>query len=140
MGSLLLTGAVYADEADSKKDVAKKIVGTWQMTKAVLGGAALSKKTVQSIRLELTDKTYSLTGAESPDKGTCELSLAKKPYGIDVKGTEGPNKGKTFLAIFELDGDVLRVCYDLSGKKRPAKFESKEKTLLFLVEYKKVKP
>ena len=56
-----------------------------------------------------------------------------------MTGTDGPNKGKTFLAIVELDGDTMKVCYDLSGQARPTRFESKEKTLLFLAEYRRVK-
>ena len=62
-----------------------------------------------------------------------------KPRGLDVIGTDGPNKRKTFLAIYELKSDKLKVCYDLSGKSRPAKFESETKTLLFLAEYKRIK-
>jgi uncharacterized protein (TIGR03067 family) len=89
--------------------------------------------------LELTDGKYKLTGAERPDEGTWSLHPDKKPLGIDVNGTDGPNKGKTLLAIVELRGDKLRICYDLSGKTRPTKFESRRKTLLFLAEYKRVK-
>ena len=58
---------------------------------------------------------------------------------MDVKGTDGPNKGKTFLAIVEVRGERMKVCYDLSGKQRPKTFESKAKTALFLAEYKRVK-
>ena len=54
---------------------------------------------------------------------------------MDITGTEGPNKGKTFQAIYELDGDTLKVCYDLSGKGRPTEFKTAEGTQLFLVIY-----
>ena len=58
---------------------------------------------------------------------------------MDITGTEGPNKGKTFLAVYELDGDTLRICYDLSGKSRPTEFKTTEGTQLFLVSYKREK-
>ncbi len=58
---------------------------------------------------------------------------------MDVHGTEGPNKGKTYPAIVQLSGDRMKICYDLSGKARPTRFESKPKTLLFLAGYKRVK-
>ena len=54
-------------------------------------------------------------------------------------GVKGPNKGKTFPAIYELAGDTLRVCYDLSGKKRPTEFKTKADTKLYLVTYKRKK-
>jgi len=136
--TVLAAGAVLADD-DKKPDVAKNIVGTWQLTKGVIAGNPMPEEAVKKLKLELTNGKYKLEGAESPDEGTWKLYLDKKPYGMDIKGTDGPNKGKTFLCIFELDGDKLKVCYDLAGKKRPEKFESKPKTPLFLAEYKKVK-
>jgi uncharacterized protein (TIGR03067 family) len=59
---------------------------------------------------------------------------------MDITGTDGPNKGKTILAIYERDGDTLRVCYDLSGKSRPTEFKTETGTQLFLVTYKREKP
>jgi uncharacterized protein (TIGR03067 family) len=136
--TLLTTVAAFADD-DKKPDVAKKMVGTWQLTKGVVAGNPMPEEAVKKLKLELTEGKYKLHGAESPDEGTWKLHLDKKPLGMDIKGSEGPNKGKTFLCIFELDGDDLKVCYNLAGKKRPEKFESKPKTLLFLAEYKRVK-
>ena len=57
-----------------------------------------------------------------PDRGTYTLDATSKPKGMTITGTEGPNNGKTFPAIYELEGDTLRICYDLSGAKRPTKF------------------
>lgn len=59
-----------------------------------------------------------------------------EPKALDIAGTEGPNKGRTILAIYEQGGDTLPVCYDLSGKGRPAGFRTKEGTRLLLVGYK----
>jgi uncharacterized protein (TIGR03067 family) len=138
VAALLAVGAVRADDA-GKGDVAKHLFGTWQLTRGVVGGNPLPEEVVKKLRLELTEGKYNLTGAESPDRGTWKLHPDTKPPGMDVKGTDGPNKGKTFLAIFELDGDRMKICYDLSGQSRPTTFESKEKTLLFLAEYQRVK-
>jgi hypothetical protein len=41
------------------------------------------------------------------------------------------------LAIYELDGDMLRICYDLSGKKHPETFATQKGTPLYLVVYKR---
>jgi uncharacterized protein (TIGR03067 family) len=65
------------------------------------------------------------------------LESTAKPKGITVVGTEGPNNGKTFPAIYELDGNTLRICYDLSGAKRPTEFKSVAGTKLYLVTYKR---
>jgi hypothetical protein len=57
-----------------------------------------------------------------------------------TKASVRANKGKIILAIYELKGDTLRVCYDLSGKARPSEFKAKPDTPLFLVNYKREKP
>jgi uncharacterized protein (TIGR03067 family) len=80
-----------------------------------------------------------VTVGEKADKGTVKRNSAAKPKELDITGSEGPNKGKSILAIYELDGDTLRVCYDLGGKNRPTDFTTKEGTLRFLVTYKRAK-
>lgn len=135
---LLLAGSVRAEDAKTGA-LAKKLFGSWQLIKGSVAGNPFPEEAAKKIRLGLEDGKYKLTGAESPDQGTWTLHTEKKPLGMDVTGTEGPNKGKTYLAIYELHGDNLKVCYDLSGMSRPAKFESPKKTLLFLAEYKRIK-
>jgi uncharacterized protein (TIGR03067 family) len=56
-----------------------------------------------------------------------------------ITGTEGPNIGKTYPAIYELKGDLLRICYDLSGVKHPTEFKSIAGTKLYLVTYNRKK-
>jgi uncharacterized protein (TIGR03067 family) len=71
--------------------------------------------------------------AESPDRGTVTDDTSADPRTMDIKGVEGPNKGKTFLAIYELKDGTLKICYDLSGESRPTEFKTKPDTKLFLV-------
>jgi hypothetical protein len=54
----------------------------------------------------------------------------EKLKSMDVIGVKGPNAGMTFPAIYELAADTLRVCYDLSGKKRPTEFKTSAGTKL----------
>ncbi len=78
--------------------------------------------------------------ANRATKGQSSSNPGKLPKTMDIKGTKGPNKGKTFLTIYELKGDELKVCYDLSGKARPTEFATKPDTQLFLVTYRRAKP
>lgn len=107
--------------------------GTWKPVEAELGGTKLPEAVLAPMRLELGDGTYVLKGAPSPDRGTVKVDVQKKT--MDVEGTEGPNKGKTFPCIFELKGDTLRICYDLSGQKRPTEFKTEKGSALYLVTY-----
>lgn len=90
---------------------------------------------LKSISLKLDNGKYEVFVGDAPDRGTYTLDSAAKPKGMTVTGTEGPNRGRTFPAIYELSGDTLRICYDLSGAKRPTEFKSVTGTKLYLVTY-----
>jgi uncharacterized protein (TIGR03067 family) len=94
---------------------------------------------LKSISLKLDNGKYEVFVGDKPDKGTYTLDSASKAKGMTITGTEGPNKGKTFPAIYELKGDTLRICYDLSGAKRPTEFKSIAGTRLYLVTYNRKK-
>jgi uncharacterized protein (TIGR03067 family) len=128
------------NEATQAKDDAKKIQGTWKPVTAELAGDSLPDEFVKGMKLVLTDGKYVVTTGEGKDEGTVKLDVAKKPRAMEIMGTKGPNKGKTFLAIYELKDNTLRICYDLSGKAYPKQFKTRANTLLFLVEYKRQKP
>jgi uncharacterized protein (TIGR03067 family) len=117
----------------------KKMNGTWVPVSGELGGNKLPAEQLKTIKLEIKGEQYTVTVGDKVDKGTVKMDAAKKPKEIDITGTDGPNKGKTMLAIYELKGDTLRVCYDLGGKARPTEFASKANTLQFLVSYQREK-
>lgn len=120
---------------DDPKADDKALQGTWEVAEAELGGKPISLK---GVTLTLEDGKYTLKSG-SLDKGTYSADAGKKPKEMDIKGTEGPNKGKTFPAIYELSGDTLKICYDLSGKARPTEFKTAEGTKQFLATYKRKK-
>ena len=123
---------------DAKNDGA--IEGTWLPSSAELGGKKLDDEVRKTIKLVVKYDKYTVTVGAAVDQGTVKLNPSAKPKALDITGTEGPNKGKTILAIYERNGDTLRVCYDLSGNSRPTDFKTKVGTQLFLVTYKREKP
>jgi uncharacterized protein (TIGR03067 family) len=82
---------------------------------------------------------YKLDFGGQKDEGTFTVDPSKKPAEMDIKGVEGPNKGKTIKAIYKLDGDTVTICYGLGGGDRPTKFETKDGTMQFLAVYKREK-
>ena len=136
--ALVLAFSLAADGGDAKDG--DNLQGTWLPSTAELGGKMFPDEVRKSIKLVVKDTQYTVTVGKEADQGTVKLNPSAKPKEMDITGTDGPNKGKTFLAIYERDGDTLRVCYDLSGKNRPKEFKTKEGTQLFLVTYKREKP
>ena len=136
--TLVLSFALVARGDDAKDSDTNE--GTWLPSTAELGGKMFPDEVRKTIKLVIKDDKYTVTVGKQVDKGTVKLNPAAKPKEMDITGTEGPNKGRTIKAIYERDGDTLRVCYDLSGKSRPKDFKTGEGTQLFLVTYKREKP
>ena len=114
------------------------IEGTWVPVDAELAGQKFPDEILKTMKLTIKDGKYIVHVGEQLDEGTAKIDTASEPKAIDITGTEGPNKGKTFLAIYELNGDTLRVCYDLEGKTRPTEFKTAKDTQQFLVNYKRM--
>ncbi len=124
--------------ADSPDD-AKAVQGSWTPAKAELAGQPMTDDVLKTISLKLENGRYDVLVGVLPDKGTYTIDSTTKPKSMTITGTEGPNNGKTYPAIYELKGDTLRICYDLSGAKRPTEFKTSAGTKLYLVTYNRKK-
>jgi uncharacterized protein (TIGR03067 family) len=125
--------------ANQKKSASKKVVpaasrgsgpatefeGEWQMVSGVMNGAAMEQSTVQWVRRVSTgDETTVYAGPQVMLKARFKSDPSKSPKTVDYVNTAGANKGKTQLGIYELKGDLLRVCMAAPGSERPTRFES----------------
>jgi uncharacterized protein (TIGR03067 family) len=131
----LIVGALATSFAADTPGDAKAIQGKWQPVNGELAGQPMTEEVLKTISLKMDNGNYEVFVGERPDRGTYKLDTAATPRSITVTGTEGPNQGRTFPAIYELKGDTLRICYDLSGAKRPAEFKTVAGTRLYLVTY-----
>jgi uncharacterized protein (TIGR03067 family) len=122
-----------------RADDAKDIQGVWMPVQAFLGVQKLPEDTLRTMRLKITDDQYEVVVGRDAERGQLKLDPSVKTKTLDIICKEGPNKGKTVLGIYELSDETLRVCYALTGDKRPTAFDVKEEAALFLVTYKRVK-
>jgi uncharacterized protein (TIGR03067 family) len=137
--SIFSLAGVLATFAGPKADDTKDIQGTWLPVKAELAGKPMPEEFLKKIvSLKLDGGKYVVT-AESLDKGTYTMDAAAKLRTIEITGTEGPNVGKKIPAIYELNGDTLRICYNLGGDSHPTEFKSPAGTKIFLVTYQRKK-
>jgi uncharacterized protein (TIGR03067 family) len=131
---VLMVGLLIAADGpqdDAAKKELKTFQGTWVLVSAERDGKKASDE--KAIRLVIMDTKYSLTQESSAvigHRGAFLLDPAKKPKATDVTVTEGPEKGKTFLGIYELSNDDYKVCFAPAGKERPTEFSSKSGNLL----------
>lgn len=111
--------------------------GRWTPTEAVLGGNVFPDPVRTTISLTVEGDRYTVAVGGTVDRGRVVADTSVSPATLDIMGDEGPNAGRTIPAIFERDGEALRVCYDLGGAARPTTFASAPGTMHFLVTYTK---
>lgn len=138
MVALAIYALAFAISNEPSKDL-DLMQGTWNIQSAELSGNPFPPEVSKSIKLTIEGNNYTVVAGGNSDKGTCKLNPDVTPKTLEITGVEGPNKGKTILAIYEVKEGELKVCYDLSGKEFPKEFKSLNGTQLFLVSYTKEK-
>ena len=133
---LILPFARAADEAQ------KKLQGTWTATKAERDGKAADD--VVGHRLSFSGKRFQIESKDGKPfyAGTIRVAVGVSPATIDFEHTEGTLKGKTWKAIYALDGDTLRICDNAPNldKARPTAFEAKSGSGYLLITFTRAKP
>jgi uncharacterized protein (TIGR03067 family) len=108
----------------------KGIQGTWKPTAGSISGDPLPKTMLDKIVLIIKGDAYDYDEGPGHDIGMLK-EIPGKPLGLDIVGTKGPNKGRTFHAIYKLEGSLLTIYYALKGD-RPKSFSEKGTTTLLM--------
>jgi uncharacterized protein (TIGR03067 family) len=145
LGSLLLGVGFLTAADDAKQDAIKKdrkkYEGTWRVTSLEINGNKSSEEDAKKITVvNKTDGTWILqVDGGKITEGTSEIDPTKNPKTIDFMETEGDNKGKIVLGIYELGDDTRKLCYAEPGKGRPSDFSASAGTGHTLVIFKREK-
>jgi uncharacterized protein (TIGR03067 family) len=131
---------------DAKEEAVMKdlgaLKGTWTVVSADRDGKKLSDEQVKGVRFTIGENGKALVkkGEQVLFEGTIKIDPTKTPRTEDATQTsEGENKGKTTLSIYEIEGDALKICSAEPGKDRPAEFSSKPGSGRFLRVFKREK-
>ena len=111
--------------------------GAWIPVAASISGKELLVAELRVKYLVFDGRDYSIIDRcnQVVDRGEYLVNDSITPRTIDIVGRDGPNAGRSMLAIFELKGDQLTVCYDLDGRKRPQNMQVDEDELLLSITY-----
>lgn len=137
--AMLDEGELNAPAVPQASDlVAAAYEGDWEAISATMAGNPLAEAATKSITLNLTGDQYAVMVGDMPDKGSFIVDLSQSPARMTITGSEGPNAGKSFLAVYDFPNEgEMRVSYDLTGKEFPASFESTPENGLYVVTYKR---
>ena len=99
--------------------------GAWNLISAERDGKQTPSEEVKKLKLTIQANKFILEKDSAViSEGTFSLDPSKKPKAIDETVTAGPNKGKVFLAIYEIDDQHHKICFAPLGKDRPTAFAS----------------
>jgi uncharacterized protein (TIGR03067 family) len=119
-----LAAAGLATAQESPADDAKQLQGTWVLVSLERDGKEV--KPQKDTKAIITgDKFIIKVGDKVIAGGTSKLDPSKTPKAVDTTYTEGPDKGKTFKGIYQLDGDMVKFCRAGSPEQeRPTEFKT----------------
>ena len=115
----------------------KRLEGAWLPVAAYVAGEVLPVTELRIARLLIKDAGYQILDNQQHvvDRGELRLDAASAAA-MDLVGLEGPNAGRTLLAIYELSNDLLSICYDMEGgAERPRSMQPEEDQVLLLITY-----
>jgi uncharacterized protein (TIGR03067 family) len=129
------SAAALAWETPAKTD---SLEGTWALVSVEINAQPLSMEKLQNARLVVHGPKYSVALGDVHLEMTHVLKKEGNPKQMDLTIAEGADKGKTFPAIYKLDGNTLTVCRNIApAKERPTAFATKADTGLMLVVWKR---
>jgi uncharacterized protein (TIGR03067 family) len=132
--SLLSLFLVGSDEEQ------KALQGRWTLVSAAFDGMAIPDDAAMG-RLVIEGDRYSASVADQRVAATFRLGSGEGPKPIDFTYTEGPLKGETIKAIYELRGDTLRICRGIQpDAERPTEFSAPADSGRGLVVWERDKP
>ena len=132
--TLVLLAADQAQDDEIKKEL-DKLQGSWLIQSWEQDGKA--DESHKAAKVVFAGDTFTRQSPKETVKGKVKLDPKAKPKTIDTTYTEGPNKDKTILAIMEMKGERIVVCYNDGGKERPKEFATTANSGLVLIRYKK---
>lgn len=130
--------AVYQNKA--AVDAKTELEGTWDLVSLERDGKEVKPQKITKA-IFTGDKFVIQVEDKVIAGGTFKIDSTQKPKATDAAYTEGPDKGKSFKGIYQIEGDVLKFCRAGSpDQKRPTEFKTKADTGGIASVYKRAKP
>ena len=105
--------------------------GVWRPVYAEMDGEEAPKMMLDKMEIEFVGGEYAVRfGGVTADQGTYVVDAG----GLMLFGMIGPNAGKTIPCLCKFVGEMLSVCYGLSGT-RPDKFTTARDQQRYLANY-----
>ena len=114
----LCAWAAGSARADDKAN----LQGAWLIEKGVEDGVEMTAKDREKLKVEFKGDKILLHEDKMVETDGFRLDAGKSPKAIDVIPEKKDEK--PLLGIYQLEGDILKLCFSHQGQKRPGEFAS----------------
>jgi uncharacterized protein (TIGR03067 family) len=130
----LLAGCKAASSADSADDT-KKWQGTWKMVSCTYDG---EPQMADMEWIVAGDRyTIRLNGVSNVDPYMFKLDAGRKRIDVFHHETPAGTYGGSLKGIYEVSGDSLTVCYDLTDQRYPESLDAKRGSRQVLYQFRR---
>jgi uncharacterized protein (TIGR03067 family) len=120
--------------APSAGDGLALLQGKWVLASAETDGAPVDSDELKDAVLTIKGNSYTVAFPDRTDEGTFKLDLTKQPNQMDVSPGNG---GDALVAIYQVDGRTMRICYGRDGGPRPTEFKTSSGSSALLIIWKR---
>src|ERR1043166_564993 len=113
----------FGDDSDAAKKDLAQLHGEWTMFSGSADGQPMPAEMAKQMKRVCKGDELTVTMAGNMFfKAKLTVDPTKTPKTIDYDMTEGVNKGKKQLGIYEVNGDTLKSCFAKPDAERPTDF------------------
>ncbi len=127
---MLATMAALLSGAQEKKTDKDLIQGTWKVVERSKNGEKTPEQEVkdQAVTLRFAGTTVTQSGGDAgkKDEATFVLDESNTQKRLTFTRTGEVNQGQVFVAIYELNGDTLKLAYSTGEKRQTPPAELKD--------------
>jgi uncharacterized protein (TIGR03067 family) len=123
--SLFLLGADAPKNDEVKTDL-DALQGTWAAVHVERNGQKAPEVALKNFKVVIRGNQMAINPDGDNRTSTFKLDPSRMPRGMDNTPAQGPKKGVSLPAIYEVDGDTLKICFDNEGVSdtRPTEFKT----------------
>jgi uncharacterized protein (TIGR03067 family) len=135
LGTFVLTNAQQAD----MPKIEQTIQGTWRLVGFEQNGNEIPVDQGQDRTIFFGGGAFVVRdGFTMRQAGTIAVDTSTSPKSITMIIGQGEDQNKSFLGIYAIEKDTLKLCLDRRGQNRPEKFETDDKSDRTLATYTRV--
>ena len=90
-----------------------------------MDGKFMSDETRKKIKLVINGENFRFHNGDDSHGGLYKLDPSKDPKEVNIVITEGDEKGKVYLVVYQFEDGKMIQCMELSNKGRPKTFTGK---------------